>query len=229
MTQPTPPQTGTQPKLKLTPAAGTPVEFDFNPENIKIEHSTEDAAPPVVQTDQTTAKKNIGNMHQPKTPNPFTIGITGLKLLGTDVQTRCEQLLTWTVPVKTNNTAVLPPLTASWGTLTFANVRLKHATIKYERFTSGGMPIRADVSLTLSRTDAPPLGTNPTSGGLPGRRSHTVIAGENLQHIAMSADGRPAAWRAIAAANGIEDPLRVHPGDVLYLPGPEEVSAGGRP
>jgi nucleoid-associated protein YgaU len=59
---------------------------------------------------------------------------------------------------------------------------------------------------------------------LPGRRAHTVTAGDSLARIATAQYGSPGRWRQIAAANGIEDPLRVRPGDRVYLPNPEELS-----
>jgi len=73
------------------------------------------------------------------------------------------------------------------------------------------------------------LGTlpmNPTSGGMPGRRSHTVGQGENLQSIAMANYGRPGLWRRIAEVNGITDPTRVRPGSTVYLPNEDELVNG---
>jgi nucleoid-associated protein YgaU len=54
-----------------------------------------------------------------------------------------------------------------------------------------------------------------------------MVAGENLQHIATANYGRPGAWRALAAANGIEDPFAVRPGTVIYLPAVTELTDGG--
>ena len=67
------------------------------------------------------------------------------------------------------------------------------------------------------------LPTNPTSGGLAGRQRHTVSASENLQTISTTAYGRPGLWRGIAAANNIDDPFRVRPGDTVYLPNGNEI------
>jgi nucleoid-associated protein YgaU len=65
-------------------------------------------------------------------------------------------------------------------------------------------------------------GTNPTSGGLTTRRTHTVIQGDTLASIAQSEYGDPAKWRAVAVANGIDDPMRVGVGTVLMVPDPRE-------
>jgi nucleoid-associated protein YgaU len=53
--------------------------------------------------------------------------------------------------------------------------------------------------------------------------------GENVIGVATEKYGAPSAWRAVAQANGIDDPLRVHPGQVLHLPGPSELTEGDRP
>jgi nucleoid-associated protein YgaU len=67
---------------------------------------------------------------------------------------------------------------------------------------------------------------NPTSGGQPGRRTHTVGQGETLQSIATANYGTPALWRRIAEVNGIDDPTRVRPGTTVYLPNGDELTAG---
>jgi nucleoid-associated protein YgaU len=69
------------------------------------------------------------------------------------------------------------------------------------------------------------LPTNPTSGGLPGRKRHIVGHGESLPLIAAQTYGHPGLWRAVAHANGIDDPFRMTPGRVLFLPSVSELSA----
>jgi hypothetical protein len=97
-------------------------------------------------------------------------------------------------------------------------VVLKKVTVEYTRFSPAGDPIRANVKLELQEV-APPLPPqNPTSGGPGGGRMHLVTDGDSLQHIAAGMYDSPAAWRDIAAANGIDDPLRVRNGRSLMLP-----------
>jgi nucleoid-associated protein YgaU len=49
-----------------------------------------------------------------------------------------------------------------------------------------------------------------------------VVAGDSLPSVAHAEYGDPRYWRAIAAANGIDDPARVQPGTHLLLPSPSE-------
>src|SRR5438132_1350285 len=66
-------------------------------------------------------------------------------------------------------------------------------------------------------------GQNPTSGTLHARRVHRVRAGDTLPHLAWREYGDPAAWRVIAEANGIDDPMRLAHGQELLLPALDEL------
>ena len=48
---------------------------------------------------------------------------------------------------------------------------------------------------------------------------HRVVAGDSLQSLAWREYGNASAWRAIAEANGIDDPSRLPTGIELVLPG----------
>jgi nucleoid-associated protein YgaU len=79
------------------------------------------------------------------------------------------------------------------------------------------------VSLEEVPTDPPPK-TNPTSGGIAGRRTHIVAGAETLQSVAFGEYGDAALWRGLADLNGIDDPFRVRPGTSLLIP-PATVAA----
>jgi len=98
---------------------------------------------------------------------------------------------------------------------------------KYTLFTSGGGPIRAVVSVVLEELSGDPSGQNPTSGGLVPRRVHVMAEGDTLPALAYGEYGRPDLWRAVAAANGIDDPFRVRLGTAVMLPAVEELAPVG--
>ena len=52
----------------------------------------------------------------------------------------------------------------------------------------------------------------------------TTVVGDTLQSVAFREYGRPTYWRAIAEANGIEDPLRLAAGTELLIPPRGEAS-----
>jgi Contractile injection system tube protein/LysM domain len=172
--------------------------------------------------------------------------IADATVVGGGIKARCDLLLAWTQPgggsllgkavsaaaaalgFKFQATARPTLLTLQWGDPARGFLMqgyLSGVTIDYRRFDGAGNPIRAEVKCTL--TEAPnfllSLLTNPTSGGVPGWRSHVLTEGDSLPVLAADAYGRPQAWRQIAAANGIDDPLRLRPGRRLALPPPAEV------
>lgn len=121
-----------------------------------------------------------------------------------------------------------PMLILQWGDPMrgfFVFGRMSNVAVDYKRFDTIGNPIRAEVACTFEEAapDLISLLTNPTSGGEPGRRLHTMTQGDNLQNVATERYGRPGAWRDVAEANGIDDPMRVRPGRVLSMPPPQDI------
>jgi hypothetical protein len=115
----------------------------------------------------------------------------------------------------------LPILRFMWGfgaPLNNTTVNLESVTIDYQRFDFSGTPVWAKVGLTLVEYSSPWGPTNPTSGGVAGRTKHVLSQGENVMQIAQRAYGSPNAWRRVAEANGVDDPLRLKPGRTLMLP-----------
>jgi nucleoid-associated protein YgaU len=116
------------------------------------------------------------------------------------------------------NVARPPYVTFSWGQTNFFLAAVKSLSVQFLKFDSSGTPIRAQVKLTLMQVDPGPPGQNPTTRAIPGLGSHTVRDGDSLQSIAYTAYGDATAWRAIAEANGIDDPMRLRRGTRLLIP-----------
>jgi len=90
---------------------------------------------------------------------------------------------------------------------------------KFTIFSPDGVPLRATLTVTLRefrQLEQQKQQTNPHS---PDRtQAHVVQRGDTLSAIAARAYDRPDDWRAIATANGIEDPRRLAPGQTLAVP-----------
>lgn len=218
----------------LTPGV---VPFDFNPEKISIKRSA-----------SYTAKPNMHALHVPggasgtitKSVQAPMISISKIVFEGVTAKLRCDQLLRWMSPFSGIGSmgiagatleTTLPEITFQWGPPMVAfmyQVRLVSVGISYVRFDFTGIPIRAEIDLSMREQPSAlaSLPTNPTSGGLPGRRTHTVSSGDTLQSIAMTHYGRPGLWRRIAEVNRIGNPSRLRPGQVVYLPNPDELTVG---
>jgi nucleoid-associated protein YgaU len=113
-----------------------------------------------------------------------------------------------------------PTVMFGWGpNIIMDQAIVTKVSVAYERFLLG-VPVRATATVSLSAVPLPaPLGpTNPSSGGLATRRTHTMVEGDSLASIATREYRDPNKWRALAEANNIDDPMRVKPGTVLIVP-----------
>jgi hypothetical protein len=217
------------------------VPFDFNPEKIKMSRTLTSGSYPQPQlklAPSATPRTSGGQQSGPKKPSPMKIDLSGLIFEGPFTKIRCDLLLSWmnTYPKalsipgpKANRETIPAELTFMWGPPKVGfmyQCSLASCTVTYTRFSGAGIPIRAEVNMTLHEVESSigSMMTNPTSGGLPGRRSHTVAHGESLQSIATDKYGTPGLWRRIAEVNGIQDPARVRPGRTVYLPNPDELA-----
>jgi hypothetical protein len=110
-----------------------------------------------------------------------------------------------------------------WGGLTGFPGYVSQVQVKYTLFTTSGVPIRAVCQVTMEEITGETPGQNPTSGSLHARRVHRVQTGDTLPHLAWQEYGDPTAWRVIAEANGIDDPMRLAGGRELLLPALDEL------
>ncbi|MCB0075863.1 MAG: LysM peptidoglycan-binding domain-containing protein [Anaerolineales bacterium] len=115
-----------------------------------------------------------------------------------------------------------PKCRLTWGedTRHHFDCYITSCSVKYTYFNAQGVPLRAIASLSLkeARDSEALLPTNPTSRGEPGMTLHTVQQGTRLDWIAYEQYGDATQWRAIATANGLQDPLDLVPGMTLVIP-----------
>jgi hypothetical protein len=112
-------------------------------------------------------------------------------------------------------------VTFSWGSTKLPKGAPMSISIQYAMFHPNGEPMRAFVDLELAQAEpTSPAGQaqNPTTRGTAGLRTHIVQDGDSLHSVAYDAYGDATRWRAIAEANGIDDPLRVPRGTSLNVP-----------
>lgn len=223
------------------------VTFDINPEQVIMSRQANTTSRP-------SASSNTGSPAGAsptifRGAKPSNITLRNVMFYGGDTKSRCDQLLNWLSPgggllgslvmgalaaaTGINLASRLPLVTFQWGPPEIAfmyDCNLTNVNITYTRFASTGVPIRALVNMQLQEQPSlfGSLPTNPTSGGLPGRQSHTMTAGESLAGVATQRYGSPGRWRAVAECNDIDDPLRVRPGDRVYLPNADELQGGIR-
>jgi hypothetical protein len=110
----------------------------------------------------------------------------------------------------------------AWGATNFTGT-LQKLDVTYTMFDANGGPLRAKCSLSVREYVAAAAKQNPTSGAIRSYQRRQVERGQSLAHIADEEYGVPTFWRAIAAFNGIDDPMRVRPGSVVLLPDRSDV------
>lgn len=113
-----------------------------------------------------------------------------------------------------------PGLRFIWGSFLFEGV-MDSMDETLELFSADGRPLRANVSISISRQEiqfnrkaiAAGNGAGNTPGVSPQQSSQQ---GDSIQKIAAR-EGRTQEWKEIAAANNIEDPRQLTPGTLLDL------------
>ena len=143
-----------------------------------------------------------------------------------DVTPKISKLLSWQYP-DTKKHVGPPYVKFEWGNKQLQNFKgvITSLNVSYTLFGKDGTPIQAKVDLTLDGKIEPLPGTNPTSHATDMRRVHSVVEGETIAMIAFAELGRSGYWRAIAEANGIDDPLRIRAGQYLLIPSAADAAA----
>ena len=116
-----------------------------------------------------------------------------------------------------------PALRFIWGEFTGASdpgywFYLEGLDVDYTLFLPSGRPVRAKVKLSLRQCwpikDQQHVAPRSESEAT----IHQVLAGDTLQGLAAEKYGDPGAWRTIAEANDIDDPMVLPPGTALLMP-----------
>lgn len=225
---------------------GKKVTFPYAPEKVKVLFK----AP---ELKGTSLQPENGSEY---IPGVTSYVISNLTLEGSACTLDVRKLLTWATPVvkdaggtpnpcpepeskdegnkdsKPGGDADQPLIQLIWGSSFNADVQLKTVDANYIRFAADGTPLRADITITLKvvkdKASSNVIGgaRNPSSGGIAGRGSRIVTDSDTLPLLAREEYGDPSAWRDIATANHIDDPLRMRPGRTLYLPATSELTRG---
>lgn len=111
-----------------------------------------------------------------------------------------------------------PPCRVVWGSLVFVGV-LTELQRRFVLFLDNGRPVRARAQLSFKEYVPVEIQVRSTPRASPDKRKAWRFGdGDRLDRIAFDAFGDAAYWRAIALANGIEDPLRIETGRLLEVP-----------
>lgn len=192
------------------------IEFPFNPKEWSITHGAEW---------KTETTKKGTPPPEFKGPKPATasveIFLDESDRDGGDISTTVDRLKTLVAPDPSSvsgNKPSAPHVLFEWGEAIRFKGYVESVAVKYTMFRGQGRPIRGTVTVAMKEFPETAARQNPTSGGVPGHRTHRVVAGDSLASVAYREYGDPNAWRRLADANDIDDPLRVRDGTVLRVP-----------
>lgn len=159
----------------------------------------------------------------------------------TDVRQLTQKVAYYITPLpnKDNPPKMIPPVVRFlWGSFQFDGI-MESMEESLEFFSPEGVPLRANVSLSLTQqkitkfvinpVNSPPGAGGPGGAGraAPGTQPLTqAAAGVTLQGLAAGL-GRGDDWQAIASANGIENPRLLQPGQLINMN--VNVSIGKKP
>jgi hypothetical protein len=138
-----------------------------------------------------------------------------------DVRADTQKVLYFFKPIPQGDGLAPPPVRFSWGSFLFEGV-MDSMDETLEFFSADGRPLRAKVSISITRQDiqiSPPPASS--GGAVPGTTPRQQAReGQSLQQMVDRDRGRGTGaqgWQAVAAANGIENPRRLEPGAFIDL------------
>lgn len=191
---------------------GRPITVEFNPTEYSLDKSID-----------------YGNQQIPGFSSPVTQFVSGdaetlsMELFfdtyedGEDV--RKEYTNKIDALLKVDGTIHGPPICRFvWGSFDFKCV-LQSANKQFTMFRSNGIPVRARVNVTFKGYTTPEEQRKEEKRESADKtKVRRIKEGESLWSIAAQEYQNPQQWRPIAAANGIENPRRLRPGDELLVP-----------
>ncbi|MGW2019914.1 CIS tube protein [Streptomyces sp. NPDC001927] len=200
------------------------VKLQFNPSTLSMSKTTEWRRTPSRMAGQSALPEFVGSGPRSLSLEVF---LDGTAKHDNSVEKAVQQIMIALVPTKASlarKTPASPWVRFEWGkskTTSFDGV-LSNFSVSYSLFDVDGKPLRATCSLSIEEASVDPAGQNPTSGSRDARRTHRVVAGDSLPLLAWREYGDATAWRVIAEANDVDDPMVLVPGTELVVPSNED-------
>lgn len=232
------------------------VVVQFNPETLKVSFANQIVPPTGKGADKrgTSAIQYVGK-GTTKLNVQLWFDVSGVlpesQARVSDVRVLTQQVAYFITPTKELQPGQsLPPgVRFVWGTFKFDGI-MESLEESLEFFSADGVPLRASVTMSLTQQGiqfafekqdpkkdgataaaaaaAAKSGAGPASEGPAGTKPLAQArAGDTLQALA-SGIGKGNSWRAIAAANGIENPRLLSPGQLINLDVDTSGERGGR-
>jgi hypothetical protein len=226
-----------EPDFVTEKSGGKNVQVQFNPETLKVSFANAIATPSAAGSPKATGS-------QAGSPAQLFVGAGSTKLAVVlwfdvtaipaeaerveDVRELTREVIYFITPKAGDSEQFIPPaVNFHWGTFSFAGI-VDSLEESLEFFSNDGKPLRAQITLALSQQRIPeyvagrgvpalaPPGAGTGPGGRPIGTSPLTQApsGSSLQSLAGQSG---ADWRAVAQANGIENPRQLVAGQLIDI------------
>lgn len=209
-----------------------PVVVQFNPESFKVTYANEVKQPEGGNQAAGTAGIQFVGAGTTKLALTLWFDVTAMSQAPVDdVRRLTAKVIHFMTPGASRRDAsklVPPGLRFVWGSFIFDGM-VEALEESLEFFSPEGKPLRAQITLTVSQQKilVSEFRQPNAAGPRAGQRPFTPAPqGKSLQDMA-AADGKGGNWQDIAAANRIEDPLRLKPGTPIDMSLGARTSLGG--
>jgi hypothetical protein len=217
-------------KFTTEKSGGHQIEVQFNPESLKVTFANQLVQPQGGDQAAGNAGRQFVGAGTTKLALQLWFDVTAMEKDPVDDVRRLTQQVVYFMnaqPSEDDPKKLAPPgVRFQWGSFLFDGV-VEGMEESLDFFSPDGKPLRASIALTLSQQKILDVkfegdGRVPT---LPGQAPlKAAKQGESLQ--AMAGRSGKQDWQAIAAANGVEDPLRMVPGQLVNLNAAVSAAAG---
>jgi hypothetical protein len=200
------------------------VKVQFNPESLKVSFSNQIQTPSGAGDQRgTPARQGVG-AGTTKLTLQLWFDVTAPMPEGEsaedDVRKLTQKVAYFITPVEEGTQFVPPAVRFLWGSFQFDGL-MESLEESLEFFSNDGRPLRASMSLSLSQQKITEFTFRPVTGAgapaTPGTRPLTQApAGATVQGLAAG-QGKGNDWQSIAAANNIENPRLLQPGQLIDM------------
>jgi hypothetical protein len=195
----------------------------FNPETLKVSFANQVATPSGTGDQSGPPARQFVGAGTTKLSLQLWFDVTAIPPEETqeqDVRKLTAKVAYFITPKPEGDKFVPPAVRFSWGSFQFDGI-VDSMDESLEFFSSDGRPLRASVTVSLSQQKITEFTFLPTSGPgatpSPGTRPLTPAPkGKSVQDLADS-QGKGDSWQLIAAANNIENPRLLQPGQLVDL------------
>jgi hypothetical protein len=208
-------------------SGGQKVDVQFNPETLKVTFANQIEQPKGGDQSSGTAGRQFVASSSTKLALALWFDVTAMEEDAVDDVRRLTQKVIYFMKPQPSDSDpkknVPPGVSFRWGSFKFDGV-VEGLEETLEFFSADGLPLRSNITLTLGQqaflfTEYKTDGKVPNT---PGQKPlHAARQNQSVQSAAAAAGKN--GWQGIASANGIEDPMRLSPGQLIDL----NASVGG--